>query len=965
MVNVDLSEVRKLIAECKKKGGWKLDLEAPTVARGDDPEFLDKSLRLVLQRLPGLVFLGLSIENEATTLEVLARHTKDLPNLQALYLAVTGDTALKALAAQVTHLPSVCWLLLAAVGDDGLKGLASQMQHFRDLRELDCDSNEFGDKGLKALARQGKYLTNLHTLDLATTDVGDEGLKSLAEQASHLGSLQLLNLEETRVRDVGVKALADQAEHLGNLQHLGLMGTDVGDDGLKALVLAAQAGHLGKLLFLDVSETQVKCVAPELLKTGNVEQIFKAVIDGLTIPEAKIVVLGEPGVGKTSLCARLFRGRIPYKRKETHDFEFIVPKRRPRVRNLDIQLRVWDFGGQHVLHGTHEMFLTERSVCLLVLDVTQVKEHDPAQRNPERDGNRLSYWLKMIRHFVGEYAHVVLVVTKSDESDVRLGGLDADRLRIEHHFTAPIQMVGGFSATDKSRTQPVETLWQAIENALGRMDEVHSRVPQEFVVLKERVESQVTGRALVSLNEYRAWCRDVGVTSQREQDTYLRTLHNFGTAFYFGLLEFEKDRQDRSRGRDDRAPGQLRLLHAERDTALQRWLVNPRWFKHPLYRLIRRSNEKPWLTAHDISKAARRTTEKISLDDPDAAEDVVRGVLKLTELCFYDTERLKYFFPRGLPRDSVRFLTGWDESSRHEITWQWSFFPEAVIHRFIVQAHQYKEVLDNAQWRTGVVFSRGSAVVAIDSEPELGTVKVWLKKRSDNDSKPTRDDEKFIEHIYVRLYDLIGREPTSQFRSWGAGAGDASGSNSGGLVGSSPVEVRIAEVGPSGDGSFEVRIAEVGPSGDGAVEVSHSEVIALTVHPPEQPGTHQDSRVLDTDDQNAGKTRGQPLKRKTGRPKKNEKDSATKVIAALSKWHEYDNGSVINPEPATNRGLAKEYDGLAQNALTRFLKDRGGCKKYKSACHDGSIRALLALWRGELPNRHLRLRSHESGRDDD
>jgi hypothetical protein len=31
----------------------------------------------------------------------------------------------------------------------------------------------------------------------------------------------------------------------------------------------------------------------------------------------------------------------------------------PRIGNREVTLHVWDFGGQHVLHGTHEMFLTD------------------------------------------------------------------------------------------------------------------------------------------------------------------------------------------------------------------------------------------------------------------------------------------------------------------------------------------------------------------------------------------------------------------------------------------------------------------------------------------------------------------------------------------------------------------------------------------------------------------------------
>ena len=112
---------------------------------------------------------------------------------------------------------------------------------------------------------------------------------------------------------------------------------------------------------------------------------------------------------------------------------------------------------------------------------------------------------------------------------------------------------------------------------------------------------------------------------------------------------------------------------------------------------------------------------------------------------------------------------------------------------------------------------------------------------------------------------------------------------------------------------------------------------------------------------------GRPAKQ-IGRPKKTEKDSCTKVVAALSAHHGYEGGgSVANREPATNRGLAKEH-GLSANALSRFLADslgEDGSKKYKAACRNGKIDIYLGLWNRELPGRLPNLTPQEYGREDD
>jgi internalin A len=49
---------------------------------------------------------------------------------------------------------------------------------------------------------------------------------------------------------------------------------------------------------------------------------------------------------------------------------------------------VWDFAGQEITHATHQFFLTERSVYLLVLDA----------RSDTQDWDA-EYWLRLISAF--------------------------------------------------------------------------------------------------------------------------------------------------------------------------------------------------------------------------------------------------------------------------------------------------------------------------------------------------------------------------------------------------------------------------------------------------------------------------------------------------------------------------------------------------------------------------------------
>ena len=67
------------------------------------------------------------------------------------------------------------------------------------------------------------------------------------------------------------------------------------------------------------------------------------------------------------------------------------------------RLHVWDFGGQEIMHSTHQFFLTQRSLYLLVLNGRQGHEDADAE-----------YWLNLIDSF-GEDSPVIVVLNKIKE----------------------------------------------------------------------------------------------------------------------------------------------------------------------------------------------------------------------------------------------------------------------------------------------------------------------------------------------------------------------------------------------------------------------------------------------------------------------------------------------------------------------------------------------------------------------
>jgi internalin A len=139
---------------------------------------------------------------------------------------------------------------------------------------------------------------------------------------------------------------------------------------------------------------------------------FRLLADRTPLNEAKLILVGFGAVGKTSLVNRLIHDKFDPHSAKTEGIQITQwPLRLNHAE--DITLHVWDFGGQEIMHSTHQFFLTERSLYLLVLNGRQGHEDEDAD-----------YWLELIQSFGGG-SPVIVVLNKIHEHpfDVNRGAL--------------------------------------------------------------------------------------------------------------------------------------------------------------------------------------------------------------------------------------------------------------------------------------------------------------------------------------------------------------------------------------------------------------------------------------------------------------------------------------------------------------------------------------------------------------
>jgi small GTP-binding protein len=150
--------------------------------------------------------------------------------------------------------------------------------------------------------------------------------------------------------------------------------------------------------------------------------------DGHTaLNDAKLVLVGSGGVGKTSLVNRLVYDSFNSQERKTEGIRItqwsVLLPTQERVR-----LRIWDFGGQEIMHATHQLFMTHSSLYLLVLDGRRDSE--------EAD---VEYWLDLIETLAPE-SPTIVVLNKIKEQ-----AFDIDRRALQRSRVLTMACTGAMT----------------------------------------------------------------------------------------------------------------------------------------------------------------------------------------------------------------------------------------------------------------------------------------------------------------------------------------------------------------------------------------------------------------------------------------------------------------------------------------------------------------------------------------
>jgi len=646
--------------------------------------------------------------SDLTQLDLGANQIAKIPKLLG---KLSNLTQLDLGANQIAELPNsfgnLSNLTQLQLGLNQISKLPEVIGELSNLRELNLNFNQIA----KIPESLGK-LSNLRELNLTENQIAKipESLGKLSNlRVLELGLNQITEIPEflselsnLRVLDLNVNQIVKIPESLSKLSNL--IQLEFGSNQIVEIL--EFIGQLSNLRDLNLSENQIAKI-PEALR--NMEKLEQLDLRGNPIPippeiltgnqsyqcgdvrtildfyfqtrdpnateelnEAKLLIVGEGEAGKTTLANKLLNPNYQLKKREPATegidvmrWEFPQPNGKP------FRVHVWDFGGQEIYHATHQFFLTERSVYVLLVD--------NRRQNPN-----LCYWLSIIE-LLSDGSPVFLVQNEKQDirCEINLSQQRRDFPNLEKDF-----------ATNLATNRGLEALQRALQNRITTLDHISTPIPKRWANVRYVVENYSQRQTHIEANEFFNICVSQGFkkSDKTAMLSLSKYLHELGI-----------------------------ILHFQKDPILKNVVIlRPELATNAVYKLIGNKkvtdNGEVTDNAEVIANYGYFTQENLKQIWRDRQyqdlHDELLHLMKHFKLCYeIPCQPGQYIAPQLLPLETPNYT--WDDTDNLILRYEYDFMPKGIITRFIVEMHLliYRPQSDlpkgrgDIVWRDGVILA--------------------------------------------------------------------------------------------------------------------------------------------------------------------------------------------------------------------------------------------------------------------
>jgi internalin A len=637
------------------------------------------------------------------------------PNLNYLFLP---GNLLEEIPAIVFSLRELTKLVLSDFDFIEIPAAITKLELLESLFINECVSPELPEEldQLKHLEYLWLYETNLAVLPPVITRIktlthlilSRNFLSLLPDSLSELSNLQELDLSANyfqeiphvifQLKNLEILNLA-QPEYLERLERNNI--THIPNEFLKLekLRTITLGGNSISNVPIEIIAQGVDAIRSYLLQLETTDKDF--------LFEAKLLVLGEPNAGKTSLTRKIEDPTAPLPAPnettlgiDVRKYLFPItatdfPDAIQPGQNKKFRLNIWDFGGQEIYKATHRFFLSDRAVYLLVAD----------SRSEDTD---FPYWLHIVEIFGGKSPLVIIVNARG----VRERAIDESGFR--GHFTNIKDiLVVDLGEKSKKRLNNIRALVRSLAVSLPH---VGSAVPATWTTIRKALETDK--RNQIDVQEYLDLCAANGIPDSKDALILSQYFHDIGV-----------------------------FLHFQEDELLSKKIfLKPTWATNAVYKVLDDELLKEQYGRFNRKQAATIWHE--------AQFAPVRDELLKLMQNFFLTYRISdsqdYIVPDKLPAQRPDYE--WDATSNLVLLYKYEFFmPKGLLTQFIIKKHQYITNQDLV-WRRGVLLERFDTTAEVTETYGARTLQVRIAGKYKRDFMTLLTEElDFINAQYSNL----------------------------------------------------------------------------------------------------------------------------------------------------------------------------------------------------------------------
>jgi GTPase SAR1 family protein len=397
------------------------------------------------------------------------------------------------------------------------------------------------------------------------------------------------------------------------------------------------------------------------------------------LKEARIIILGEKGAGKTSLARKLLNvdTEMPKKYESTEGVETSLWRFKGKD-GADVNAHVWDFAGHSITHSAHRCFMSARCLYIYVYNGRIERDNDPV------------YWLEQIRIHGGD-SPVLFLINEVDDHKADI----AEKTLIKEYPS-----ILGYYRIDigsKDKTKLKEFRKTVMDTVCSNPSWNSQIVSMEAYKIKNKLREHFdkTKDPHITREQFDEIAKSCGASAVRIEDI-LNDLNTLGICLWYNKPEMED---------------------------FNTLVLNPDWITNGIYKIINQSyNEHK----HKLTKS--EGTEILKNDKryeyPRDKVAFLFRLMKLYELTFFEnTDNI--FIPGILPIDMPDELPAFDNVN-DRLTMSFiveKALPPSITARIIVQRSE--EIFDEKLlWRKGAVlkYKDGDTIALLTEESRSITV---------------------------------------------------------------------------------------------------------------------------------------------------------------------------------------------------------------------------------------------------